>query len=306
VDLEIALSLSALAVMERQVVASVLINDKLFAQAGTHTTLTVTNMLEVCPMGKLLGGFVNACRISLRLENKGATEAHFSLVVEEQDAEIALFDGVSERVRGMGATVGKNFYYHVGTTRRLQLFFSTQSLRSHYFLAARFASPAEFIGRGHSDIYLPYVAQRDRPPQRIDSRDNYYSAVLGRTGLETVSIDPTAITQFCPLSDCYLLLSVYREDYENSLEGDEDYYEVEVTQEETVLQLGESRVGVVDKGEVYAYLVEPEDAVVEFSLLEAGGKQKGCLEAEAATADGKVLRKNELAMALQVGKAEGV
>jgi hypothetical protein len=29
-----------------------------------------------------------------------------------------------------------------------------------------------------------------------------------------------------------------------------------------VLQLGESRVGVVDKGEVYVYLVEPEDAVV--------------------------------------------
>lgn len=98
----------------------------------------------------------------------------------------------------MAATVGKNFYYHVGTARRLQLFFSTQSLRSHYFLAARFATPAEFIGRGHTDIYLPYVAERDRPPQRIDNRDNYYSAVLGRTGLETVSIDPPAIKQFCP------------------------------------------------------------------------------------------------------------
>jgi hypothetical protein len=118
---------------------------------------------------------------------------------------------VSERVRGMAATVGKNFYYHVGTARRLQLFFSTQSLRSHYFMAARFATPAEFIGRGHTDIYLPYVAERDRPPQRIDNRDNYYSAVLGRTGLETVSIDPPAIKQFCPQDDCYLLLSVYRE-----------------------------------------------------------------------------------------------
>ena len=37
---------------------------------------------------------------------------------------------------------------------------------------------------------------------------------------------------------------------------------MEVTQEETVLQLGESRVGAIDKGEIYVYLVEPEDAVV--------------------------------------------
>lgn len=88
----------------------------------------------------------------------------------------------------MAATVGKNFYYHVGTARRLQLFFRTQSLRSHYFLAARFATPTEFIERGHTDIYPPYEAERDRPLQRIDNRENHYTAVLGRTGLETVSI----------------------------------------------------------------------------------------------------------------------
>jgi hypothetical protein len=59
----------------------VLLNDVHFAQVGTHSTLTVVNMLEVCPMGTLLGGFVHACRVSVKLENKGSTEAHFSLVV---------------------------------------------------------------------------------------------------------------------------------------------------------------------------------------------------------------------------------
>jgi hypothetical protein len=246
-------------------------------------------------MGGKLSGFPATCRVSISFENKVSTDSHFSFILEEQDADIALFDGVNERVKGRSAEVGKNFYYHVNSDRPIQIFFSTQSLRSHYFLAGHFVTNADFLGRTQpgSEIYLPYVPARERPAQqKIDQRPNYYTALLGKTGLEAVSIGSDAIREYCPNADCLLLMSVYREEYENSIETEEDYYEVEVTQEETVLPLGESKVGTVDKGEVYAYLVNPEDAIVEFKLLDADGKKGVCLIAEAALANGTVLRKN--------------
>jgi hypothetical protein len=48
----------------------------------------------------------------------------------------------------------------------------------------------------------------------------------------------------------------------------------------------------VDKGEIYTYLVNPEDAVIEFSLLDTESRKKACLVAEAALANGTILRRN--------------
>lgn len=97
------------------------------------------------------------------------------------------------------------------SSKILQLFFSSQSLKSHYYLAARFTSNEEFIVRNKegSSIYPTQVQEKDRKIGKIDSRDNYYSAVLGLTGLEVISIDQTAIMKYCPTLDCYLLVSVY-------------------------------------------------------------------------------------------------
>lgn len=84
-------------------------------------------------------------------------------------------------------------------------------MKSHYYLAARFASNEEFLSRNKEggSIYPAQVQEKDRKIGKIDSRDNYYYAVLGLTGLEVISIDQAAIMKYCPALDCYLLVSVF-------------------------------------------------------------------------------------------------
>lgn len=79
-----------------------------------------------------------------------------------------------------------------------------------------------------------------------------------------------------------------------------------MTQEETVLPLGESRIGVVNKGDVYTYLVSPQDAIVEFRLINAGSSGKMCLKAQAALANGTIVKGNELSKDLQVSKIDQI
>jgi hypothetical protein len=126
------------------------------------------------------------------------------------------------------------------------------------------------------------------------------------TGLEVVSIEQDSINKYCKDLDCYLLLSVYAEAYENNLAVDEDFYEIEVTQEETALALGESKVGVVNHGDIYTYVVYPQDAIVEFKLLNTEGKRKMCLTVEGALANGTVVKGNELSNDLQVEKKDQI
>ena len=66
----------------------------------------------------------------------------FSFVMEEIDAEIVLFDGINEKIKGRSIQSGtsKNFYYSVVSQTNIQIFFSTRSLRSHYFFAAKFVT----------------------------------------------------------------------------------------------------------------------------------------------------------------------
>jgi hypothetical protein len=62
--------------------------------------------------------------------------------MEEEDAEIALFDGIVEKIRGKSIQIGssKNFYYPILSTTHIQIFFTSRSLRSHYLLASKFVT----------------------------------------------------------------------------------------------------------------------------------------------------------------------
>jgi hypothetical protein len=46
-------------------------------------------------MGIKAQGFPRTCKVSISFENNAVNANYFSFIVEEQDADIALFDGVS-------------------------------------------------------------------------------------------------------------------------------------------------------------------------------------------------------------------
>jgi hypothetical protein len=131
-------------------------------------------------------------------------------------------------------------------------------------LAAKFVSKETFLNKDSpgNNIYLPYVGESDRPTSKVEMRDNYYSSVLGDISLSRVSIGTAAIKLYCPSLDCFLVLSVYPEGFKDSIEGEEEEYEIEVSQEETYLAIGESKIGMVSKGEYYTYLIDPEDGII--------------------------------------------
>jgi hypothetical protein len=123
-----------------------------------------------------------------------------------------LFDGIVEKVKQESflSGSGKSFYYPVSNHKLIQLFFTTHSSRSSYFLAAHFVPKVTFLNRNNPgiDIYLPYVIDSERSPEK-DMRKNYYSTVLGRVSLERIAIDQPAIKGYCPSLDCYLVISIY-------------------------------------------------------------------------------------------------
>ena len=52
-----------------------------------------------------------------------------------------------------------------------------------------------------------------------------------------------------------------------------------MSQEETYLALGDSEIGMLNKEEIYTYVVDPEDAFIEFKLVDWNGIDSLCLTA---------------------------
>jgi hypothetical protein len=59
---------------------------------------------------------------------------------------------------------------------------------------------------------------------------------------------------------------------------------------------------MLNKGEIYTYLVDPEDAFIEFKLVDWNGLSSICLVAQAALANGTVVKGTQLKNDLQVSK----
>lgn len=100
------------------------------------------DMINYCPMGLIRDGFPDTCELTLLFSNQINSTTYFSFIMEEEDVEIALFDGINEKIRGQSIQIGnsKNFYYPVSSALLIQIFFTTRSLKSHYFLASKFVS----------------------------------------------------------------------------------------------------------------------------------------------------------------------
>jgi hypothetical protein len=100
-------------------------------------------------MGLKRPGFIKTCEIAIEFTSQSTKTNFFNFIMEEDDAEISLFDGIVEKIVDLSqyAGSGKTFYYHFFSKNAVKLFFTTQTLKSNYFLAATIVSKDIFIKR---------------------------------------------------------------------------------------------------------------------------------------------------------------
>ncbi len=98
--------------------------------------------LSVCIVSIPNDDFAKTCPVNIYFNNVANNDNVFSFVIGEEDAEVVLFDGIAHRIVGKNAESeeGKFFNYHVLSDRLIQIFFSTLSLKSQFYLAATFVS----------------------------------------------------------------------------------------------------------------------------------------------------------------------
>jgi hypothetical protein len=65
---------------------------------GTHYDIPVWKLIKNCPLGSKKPGFLKTCFVSIKFVSHSAKTSMFTFIVEEDDAEIALFDGIVEKV----------------------------------------------------------------------------------------------------------------------------------------------------------------------------------------------------------------
>jgi|688.fasta_scaffold659400_2 hypothetical protein len=98
--------------------------------------------LGVCLVSLHNDDLAKTCPVKIFFKNIASSTNVFSFVMEEEGAEVVLFDGLAHKVVGYNAESeeGKFFNYHVVSDRLIQIFFSTLSLKSQYYLAGTFVS----------------------------------------------------------------------------------------------------------------------------------------------------------------------
>lgn len=63
---------------------------------------------------------------------------------------------------------------------------------------------------------------------------------------------------------------------------------------------------MLNRDEYFTYLIEPEDAVVEFQAMDRQGKSAFCLSAAAALANGIIIKTNQFRSDIQLLKTDQV
>jgi hypothetical protein len=165
------------------------------------------------------------------------------------------------------------FYYHLYSSRPLRVFFTSQSLRIAYTLVGQIVDKATYLSRHQTvNMYKDYL---DQMYSRYNGSNLF--ATTGNYGTSILGIDGDLIKTHCPSEDCYLLISIASQDtfYMDSINDDgtrEDIsYEIEVTQEETYLPLGDTKLGFIERNEVYVYLLDPSDAYLTVTNMNKEG-----------------------------------
>lgn len=147
-------------------------------------------MSTACPFGIKNPGLVKTCEISIDFMSNSGKTTFFNFVMEEEDAEIALFDGIVESISDLDVSFGggKSFYYHLYSSNPIKIFFTTKSIELTYFLVAKLVSKTAFLKQNQqqrTDMYQEYLAQADSK----ENSGNLYSVKLGSAETSIASID---------------------------------------------------------------------------------------------------------------------
>lgn len=117
--------------------------------------------------------------------------------------DIALFDGISEKVTAsdLSATKSKQFYFEVTASSTIRIFF-TSFTSDYYCVLAHFVSQEDFIANS-SNVYLDYKDDKDVK----SNASNYYKFTKYGSGANLFAIFSEEIKKNC--ENCVLTLAVY-------------------------------------------------------------------------------------------------
>lgn len=172
-------------------------------------------------------GHTRACPIQVKMTSKSTKSLHFELVFRQRALDVLLFDGIVEKVSSSYSFhfVSKQFYYEVGSSRAIRIFFTSYSSQP-FLLLAQFVSQANFRAyRG--EAYLQKTWK--------EREENYYRFENEGDGSRVFLISVGELAKNC--KNCLLTISVFLNS-EASSHRATSLFDLEVSQQETMMQLG--------------------------------------------------------------------
>ena len=153
----------------------------------------------------------------------------------------------------------------------IKLFFTSLSSTA-YYVALHFVEQADFLSNT-SAVYLPYRETNYETQESFEL--NFFETIVYGTYTNIFTISSAVVNTYC--DECVLAISVYPWYVEaHSLSS----FELEVSQTEGVLFLGDSKIGYLESDEIYNYQVEPSadgDALISIKdLSRESNSQEDC------------------------------
>jgi hypothetical protein len=136
----------------------------------------------------------------------------------------------------LSTTQGKRFFFEVNSYSSIRVFF-TSLTDDFYCILAHFVTQKDF-NADSSTTYLDYKT-KDKESENLT---NFYRFFKSGSGATLFAIPQEDIEKYC--KNCLLTLSVFS--IYNSNHGFAAF-EIEVSQQETVINIGESKIGYLEQ-----------------------------------------------------------
>ena len=224
-------------------------------------------MIRVCPLGRktIKSEFLSTCTIKVRFSSKTSSKKDFHFIVQEVDKQIALFDGITEIATDvfMYSTQSQYYFFKIESIKNIKIFITTQDVNSDFFVVASVVNNDKFVKRNDDQkIYPKFIKLQERK-----NKNGLFYTDIGRTGTAVISVTSQYLKSLqCYQNQCYLLITVTPDPPQNSESneniGQRTGYQIEVSQTQTVLELGDTKTGFVTMNNYDSYIISPEDGLI--------------------------------------------
>jgi hypothetical protein len=151
--------------------------------------MTVEQMSKGCSLSAKKPGFTKACLITVKFSSNSSSTENFNFVLEEEDAEIALLEGMVERIVDVDIQKGgKLFYYRFYNARAVKVFFTAHSLNLIYMMLAKVMDRETFLNRKADEGVNLHQDYLDTMNNQANT-SNLLTTSLKSFGTSIVSID---------------------------------------------------------------------------------------------------------------------